>query len=311
MWITMSSVAHSYVLHGSQPELVTTPLYNAYNCYGGLVQFLPHQNLVNIVSYTTSHSVPTVASPSASFISLFSSANVASPSVGLYGSKDIVWYSDSRATHHITSDRVASDMWSSQSDATFLLVIVSPEGLNEVDTQVVDGIHVDTNSGVNEFVAPIVDGPRVDTNLASFECHCSSDQSIESQEVQVDPRVCPGSMLDSTRALRVGPGVCQGSIMAPTVIGDVGTVLSPVAGEQAMPHESGRLNPTPSISLGAGSLKVGKQVVVTIEKPSKFSLVEINGSYSTLLLEKQNAISPKQFTWFLFLKAHRVFDCLS
>ncbi|KAL4367855.1 hypothetical protein GQ457_05G027190 [Hibiscus cannabinus] len=52
-------------------------------------------------------------------------------------------------------------------------------------------------------------------------------------------------------------------------------------------------------------------VVVTIEKPSKVSLVEINGSDSTLLLEKQNAFSPKQFTWFLFLKAHRVFGSLS
>ncbi|KAK8575042.1 hypothetical protein V6N13_033731 [Hibiscus sabdariffa] len=52
-------------------------------------------------------------------------------------------------------------------------------------------------------------------------------------------------------------------------------------------------------------------VVVTIEKPSKVSLVEINGSDSTLLLEKQNAVSPKQFTWFLFLKAHRVFGSLS
>ncbi|KAE8717147.1 putative xyloglucan glycosyltransferase 7 [Hibiscus syriacus] len=52
-------------------------------------------------------------------------------------------------------------------------------------------------------------------------------------------------------------------------------------------------------------------VVVTIEKPNKFSLLEINGSDSTLLLEKQKAVSPKQFTWFLFLKAHRVFACLS
>ncbi|KAB2011555.1 hypothetical protein E1A91_D09G029700v1 [Gossypium mustelinum] len=52
-------------------------------------------------------------------------------------------------------------------------------------------------------------------------------------------------------------------------------------------------------------------VVVTIEKPNKFSLVEINGSDSTLLLEKQKAVSPKQFTWFLFLKANRVFACLS
>ncbi|KAE8668607.1 putative xyloglucan glycosyltransferase 2 [Hibiscus syriacus] len=52
-------------------------------------------------------------------------------------------------------------------------------------------------------------------------------------------------------------------------------------------------------------------VVVSIEKPNKFSLVEINGSGSTLLLEKQKAVSPKQFTWFLFLKAQRVFARLS
>ncbi|XWS44212.1 hypothetical protein CRYUN_Cryun15aG0024900 [Craigia yunnanensis] len=52
-------------------------------------------------------------------------------------------------------------------------------------------------------------------------------------------------------------------------------------------------------------------VVVTIEKPNKFSLVEINGSDSSLLLEKQKAVSPKQFTWFLLLKAHRVVACIS
>ncbi|WRX22506.1 Glycosyltransferase 2-like - like 2 [Theobroma cacao] len=52
-------------------------------------------------------------------------------------------------------------------------------------------------------------------------------------------------------------------------------------------------------------------VVVTIEKPNKFSLVEINASDSSLLLEKQKAVSPKQFTWFLLLKAHRVFACIS
>ncbi|XVF14142.1 hypothetical protein REPUB_Repub09cG0032000 [Reevesia pubescens] len=52
-------------------------------------------------------------------------------------------------------------------------------------------------------------------------------------------------------------------------------------------------------------------VVVTIEKPNKFSLVEINGSDSTLLLEKQKAVSPKQFTWFLLLKAHRIVACIS
>ncbi|XWS30329.1 hypothetical protein CRYUN_Cryun24cG0107900 [Craigia yunnanensis] len=52
-------------------------------------------------------------------------------------------------------------------------------------------------------------------------------------------------------------------------------------------------------------------VVITIEKPNKFSLVEINGPDSTLLLEKQKAVSPKQFTWFLLLKAHRIVACIS
>ncbi|KAK9003668.1 hypothetical protein V6N11_084302 [Hibiscus sabdariffa] len=164
--------AHSYVLHGSQLGLVTTPLYNAYNCY----------------------------------VDLFSSFHIKVCA---------------------TSKVVASDMLSSQSDATFQLIIVSSESLNEVDTRVVDGVRVDTNSGVNDFVAPIVDGPHVDTNLAS-EYYCSVDQSIESQEVQADPRVCPGLVLEE---LRAGPGVCQGPIMAPTKIGDVGTVLSPISDE--------------------------------------------------------------------------------
>ncbi|KAL9454928.1 hypothetical protein AB3S75_010353 [Citrus x aurantiifolia] len=54
-------------------------------------------------------------------------------------------------------------------------------------------------------------------------------------------------------------------------------------------------------------------VVVTIEKPNNISLVELNGSESESLLfpEKQKAVSPKQFTWFLFLKAQRAFSCLS
>ncbi|KAJ0051425.1 hypothetical protein Pint_02649 [Pistacia integerrima] len=52
-------------------------------------------------------------------------------------------------------------------------------------------------------------------------------------------------------------------------------------------------------------------VVVTMEKPSNFSLVELNGSDSSLFPEKQKGVSPKQFTWFLFLKAHRVFSSLS
>lgn len=46
-------------------------------------------------------------------------------------------------------------------------------------------------------------------------------------------------------------------------------------------------------------------VVVTIEKHNSFPLVEINGSESLLLPEKQKAASPKQLTWVLLLKAHR------
>ncbi|GLU11213.1 hypothetical protein SLE2022_279730 [Rubroshorea leprosula] len=52
-------------------------------------------------------------------------------------------------------------------------------------------------------------------------------------------------------------------------------------------------------------------VVVTIEKPNDFSLVEMNGTDASLLPDKQKAVSRKQFTWFLLLKAHRVFTCVS
>lgn len=52
-------------------------------------------------------------------------------------------------------------------------------------------------------------------------------------------------------------------------------------------------------------------VVVSMEKCSDVPLVELNGSDSSLFPEKQKGVSPKQFTWFLFLKAHRVFSSLS
>ncbi|KAF5740349.1 putative transferase transferring glycosyl groups [Tripterygium wilfordii] len=53
-------------------------------------------------------------------------------------------------------------------------------------------------------------------------------------------------------------------------------------------------------------------VVVTIEKANNISLVEINGSDSSSLLpEKQKAISPKQFRFFLLLKAHKLVTCIS
>ncbi|EEF44925.1 transferase, transferring glycosyl groups, putative [Ricinus communis] len=52
-------------------------------------------------------------------------------------------------------------------------------------------------------------------------------------------------------------------------------------------------------------------VVVTMEKPNNFSIVEINASDPPLFPEKQKATSPKQFTWVLLLKAYKVFTCIS
>ncbi|XP_010528273.1 PREDICTED: xyloglucan glycosyltransferase 4 [Tarenaya hassleriana] len=52
-------------------------------------------------------------------------------------------------------------------------------------------------------------------------------------------------------------------------------------------------------------------VAVTMEKPENFSLLEINGSDSSLFPDKRKSISPKQFSWFLLLKAHRVVSCFS
>ena len=52
-------------------------------------------------------------------------------------------------------------------------------------------------------------------------------------------------------------------------------------------------------------------VVLTIEKPSNFSLVEITGSKASVFPEKEKAASPKQFTWVLLLKVHRALACLS
>ncbi|GMY13454.1 xyloglucan glycosyltransferase 4 [Fagus crenata] len=52
-------------------------------------------------------------------------------------------------------------------------------------------------------------------------------------------------------------------------------------------------------------------VVVTIEKPNNLSFPEANVSDSLLFPEKQKAVSPKQFTWVLLLKAHRVLTSLS
>ncbi|CAN6861749.1 unnamed protein product [Brassica oleracea var. botrytis] len=53
-------------------------------------------------------------------------------------------------------------------------------------------------------------------------------------------------------------------------------------------------------------------VAVTMEKPDNFSLLEINGSDpSSFPDNKRKSISPKQFSWFLLLKAHRVVSGLS
>ncbi|KAF8390361.1 hypothetical protein HHK36_024886 [Tetracentron sinense] len=52
-------------------------------------------------------------------------------------------------------------------------------------------------------------------------------------------------------------------------------------------------------------------LVVTMENPNSFSLVEINGPASSVFPEKQKSISTKQFTWVLVLRAHRAIACLS
>ncbi|XP_015879262.3 xyloglucan glycosyltransferase 4 [Ziziphus jujuba] len=51
-------------------------------------------------------------------------------------------------------------------------------------------------------------------------------------------------------------------------------------------------------------------VSITIEKPNN-SVMEVNGTDSTMFLEKEKAVSTKQFTWVLLLKVHRAFACLS
>ncbi|KAI3452391.1 hypothetical protein Pfo_009056 [Paulownia fortunei] len=52
-------------------------------------------------------------------------------------------------------------------------------------------------------------------------------------------------------------------------------------------------------------------VVVTLEKPENISLIELNDSSAgSMFQEKQKAASPKQFTWVLLLKAHRILACI-
>ncbi|XP_071733835.1 xyloglucan glycosyltransferase 4-like [Rutidosis leptorrhynchoides] len=47
-------------------------------------------------------------------------------------------------------------------------------------------------------------------------------------------------------------------------------------------------------------------VVVTIDKSSNISLVEVNDTESSVFLEKQKTASTKQFSWLLLLKAQRI-----
>ncbi|KAJ0447202.1 putative glycosyltransferase [Helianthus annuus] len=47
-------------------------------------------------------------------------------------------------------------------------------------------------------------------------------------------------------------------------------------------------------------------VIVTIDKSSNISLVELNDSDTSVFLEKQKTASTKQFSWTLLLKAHRI-----
>lgn len=51
-------------------------------------------------------------------------------------------------------------------------------------------------------------------------------------------------------------------------------------------------------------------VVVTVEKPMN-SVLGVSGMDSSLFLEKQKAVSPKQLTWVLLLKVQRTLACLS
>lgn len=52
-------------------------------------------------------------------------------------------------------------------------------------------------------------------------------------------------------------------------------------------------------------------VVVTLEKPEGISLIELSEEgVRSKFTEKQKASTPKQFTWFLLLKAHKVLACI-
>ncbi|KAK4417735.1 Xyloglucan glycosyltransferase 4 [Sesamum alatum] len=53
-------------------------------------------------------------------------------------------------------------------------------------------------------------------------------------------------------------------------------------------------------------------VVLTLDKAENISLIELNDHQTagSIFQEKQKAASPKQFTWVLLLKAHRVLACI-
>lgn len=59
-------------------------------------------------------------------------------------------------------------------------------------------------------------------------------------------------------------------------------------------------------------MKAPNSVLVTNEKTNNdFTLLQVHDSDSPMFLEKQKAASPKQFTWVLLLKVHKVLTCLS
>ncbi|KAK8558207.1 hypothetical protein V6N13_038680 [Hibiscus sabdariffa] len=155
-------------------------------------------------------------------------------------------------------------MLSIQSDSSFPLVIVSPEGQNRVGTSVADEPCVGTGLGLIEVNAPAIDGSCGVTRPVSTEQRCSDDLSLESQEVRVGPEMCLGSGLDSMRVLGADPESSSGPSLAPDIIENIVSVSSPVAGDQAEPHISNQFhsiavvnsepvceaNPTGSFDLG-------------------------------------------------------------
>ncbi|KAK8709412.1 hypothetical protein V6N13_060428 [Hibiscus sabdariffa] len=140
------------------------------------------------------------------------------------------------------------DILSSQSDSTFPLVIVSPEGLNEVGTPVADEPRADTGLGLIEVTTPETDGSCGATRSVSTEQRCFDGLALESQEVHADPGLCSGSVLGSIRELRADPESGPGPSFAPTIIDDIvnvsSPVASPVAGDQAEPHVSDQFHST-------------------------------------------------------------------